>query len=414
MILNSFELQLTEGKINKLEAAIQELQKETDQNSIFKKIELDSMNVFLEDLKNQYTEYLEIAQKYKDKTISDEVALKEPQKLVYIRIANNITQEEIANLLSWEIEEVKRQEDSLYKNLNNNTLLKINKFLVEKIDSQLLNSEFEINWNLFPIKEMIKRKWLNDLQNPIEEFKNKFTQIFQSNNFEPALHRKFQFNGKSANEYSLLAWQITVLTKAKELVCEHSIPSFTPDTSWLKDLIQLSVHDDGPLQAQEFLKTKGILLIIEPHFTSTYLDGAAMLLPESNIPVIGMTLRKNRIDNFWFVLFHELGHIFLHLNKDLTAIIDEEVDKPHTAILEHEADIFALNHQIHPAEWDLCASRFYMEPNHLIEDAQRLKVHPGILAGRIRNDTGNYHIFSEFVGHNSVKKLFMEDTDDNS
>jgi len=33
-------------------------------------------------------------------------------------------------------------------------------------------------------------------------------------------------------------------------------------------------------------------------------------------PVIGLTLRYDRIDNFWFCLLHELAHVGLHLDHN--------------------------------------------------------------------------------------------------
>ena len=36
-----------------------------------------------------------------------------------------------------------------------------------------------------------------------------------------------------------------------------------------------------------------------------------------------MSLRLDRIDNFWFVLFHEIAHILLHLSDALTVIFDD-------------------------------------------------------------------------------------------
>ena len=71
----------------------------------------------------------------------------------------------------------------------------------------------------------------------------------------------------------------------------------------------------------EYLAHSGIPLVVEPHLPQTYLDGAAFLLPAGR-PVIGLTLRYDRLDNFWFVLFHELAHVVKHLRKDrLEAIV---------------------------------------------------------------------------------------------
>ncbi len=84
------------------------------------------------------------------------------------------------------------------------------------------------------------------------------------------------------------------------------------DDRWVENLAALTRRADGPSQAAGLLATHGIVLLTEGHLPGTYLDGAAML-DETGHPIIGLTLRLDRLDNFWFVLFHELGHIFLRL-----------------------------------------------------------------------------------------------------
>ncbi|EQD31149.1 hypothetical protein B2A_13815, partial [mine drainage metagenome] len=61
-----------------------------------------------------------------------------------------------------------------------------------------------------------------------------------------------------------------------------------------KKLLKLSVKDNGPLLAKESLRKCGITLIIEPHFSKTYLDGATILTNKDN-PIIGLTLRHDRL-----------------------------------------------------------------------------------------------------------------------
>ena len=40
--------------------------------------------------------------------------------------------------------------------------------------------------------------------------------------------------------------------------------------------------------------------------------------------MIGLTLRYDRIDNFWFTLLHELAHVGLHLGEgDRDAFVDD-------------------------------------------------------------------------------------------
>ena len=42
-------------------------------------------------------------------------------------------------------------------------------------------------------------------------------------------------------------------------------------------------------------------MIVEPPLPKTRLDGAAML-NDGETPIIGPTLRMDRLDNFWFTL----------------------------------------------------------------------------------------------------------------
>ena len=412
MILNSFELNLTEQKIKKIQATIAEVDNDTSVAPFLLKLELDSLSVFLNELVEERDEFLEISQKFKHKIPVKKEVLKHPENLVYIRIANDISQEDVAALLNVSTEEVKRQEEYLYRNLDSISLLKINDFLEEKISESLTVNTSPIYWDKFPIKEMLKRKWLlSGNIDPISAIKAWFTDLFGNEQYELALHRKFSFNGNFPSEYSLFAWQIQVLKRAKEITKQSEVPQFSKDSSWVNQLVRISTDPKGPLKAQEFLLSKGIILIVEPHLPSTYLDGAAMLLPNTFTPVIALTLRHDRLDNFWFVLLHELGHVFLHLNDERIAIFDEDVGMT-TDQIEIEADKFALNNLIPAEQWDICMCRFYLNEATLKEDAENFNIHPSIIAGRIRKENNNYQIFNEQVGLKQVRKLFWDNNYD--
>lgn len=415
MILNSFEFDLTEQKIEKIRATVSEVEKkksDTSVSPILLKIELNSLTALLNNLVEERDYYLEIIQSFKNKVPIKEDIQEFPEQLVYMRIANNISQEEIATILGTDIEEVKRQEAYLNKNLDTISLFKINDYLKEKISNNLDNSISQFSWDKFPVKEMSRRGWLpSGNSDPINYIKELVIDIFGNGRYELALHRKFSFNGNFPSEYSLFAWQIQVLKKAKEITKQSEVPQFSKDSSWINQLVRISTDPKGPLKAQEFLLSKGIILIVEPHLPSTYLDGAAMLLPNTSTPVIALTLRHDRLDNFWFVLLHELGHIFLHLNDERIAIFDEDVGMT-TDQIEIEADKFALNNLIPAEQWDICMCRFYLNEATLKEDAENFNIHPSIIAGRIRKENNDYQIFNEQVGLKQVRKLFWDNNYD--
>ena len=83
----------------------------------------------------------------------------------------------------------------------------------------------------------------------------------------------------------------------------------------MRYIVRLSTQDKGPLLARDYLKRHGIKLIIEPHLPKTHLDGATLLADKNN-PVVGLSIRHNRPDNFWFTLMHELAHIALHYDNN--------------------------------------------------------------------------------------------------
>jgi HTH-type transcriptional regulator / antitoxin HigA len=164
----------------------------------------------------------------------------------------------------------------------------------------------------------------------------------------------------------------------------------------------LTQFDDGSEKARKLLNAHGITLIIERHLSGTYLDGAAMISPTGH-PVVALTLRHDRLDNFWFVLFHEIGHVFLHLYASLRLDFFDEEDGVDGDGLEKEADQFALTNLIPDQLWKQCLSRFVLSEEAVLIDAEKLGIHPSIIAGRIRKERSNYHILSNLVGNGVVR-----------
>ena len=132
------------------------------------------------------------------------------------------------------------------------------------------------------------------------------------------------------------------------------------------------------------------------------------MLSENGTPVIGLTLRFDRSDNFWFTLFHELGHVFLHLGTGRYYDFFDEDGTAATDRIELEADEFALNSLVPPEAWDSCLSRFDMSEEAVRIDAEKLRIDASIIAGRIRRERGDYTVFNNLVGQGHVRSQFAE------
>ncbi|MFZ5368993.1 MAG: ImmA/IrrE family metallo-endopeptidase [Spirochaetota bacterium] len=119
-----------------------------------------------------------------------------------------------------------------------------------------------------------------------------------------------------------------------------------------------------------------------------------------------MTLRYDRIDNFWFVLLHELGHLTLgHLSGERSWIADDLDLANSDFIQEQEADGFA-SAALFPTDFDLDAT-LHLTSRDVISYARAHGVHPAIVAGRIQYKRNNFRIFANLVGRGEVRKQFI-------
>lgn len=274
----------------------------------------------------------------------------------------------------------------------------------------------------YPLKQMQERGYftvsnysLPKLKEYAEDLVSKFFQRVD----EPALATRFrhannqshahQRSKRDLDELALKAWCGRVMERAKQ---ETGIGEYRPgivdvEGVFLRKLIKFSSFDDGPLLAKEYLNRNGIHLIIEPHLPKTYLDGAALLLGDDR-PVVGMTLRYDRIDNFWFVLMHELAHIALHLHGDQDIYMDD-LDNESDLEEEREADRLAQEALLPQSVLEASAAWQQSTAKAVLELARELEIHPAIIVGRIQRDKNNYRLFNRSLGRGQgeVTRLFQ-------
>lgn len=377
----------------------------------------DALKSQIGDLEAQLSEYSLIKEgKIRYSESADLSSL--PKVLIQARIGRGLSQKDLADILKMPAQQIQRYEASGYMGASLARLIEIASVLEVSVQESwegkntvdgnsifIWEDESNIRWNEFPIKEMVKRGWLSFKHklSPAEAVKEYFN-IAAGPQYVTALHRKKFHGGNKPNEYALLAWQARVLEKARKIVVSHDIANFEYNDSWIKDLVSLSVREGAPVEVIKLLASKGIVVVVEEHLPGTYLDGAAMML-ETGHPVIALTLRHDRLDNFWFVLMHELGHVFLHLFDSLNMDFFDEEDNAEADDLEKEADQFALDSLISPEMWNLCLSRFSMTRQTVSMDAANLGIHPSIIAGRIRRERNNYTILADLVGQGTVRLL---------
>ncbi len=418
MIQNERQYKITSKQVGSLISSLDTMVVNTNEPEWLIKAQSDALNSQIDDLKSELVEYDLLKNgKIRYSEHSDLSSL--PLVLIQSRIAKGLSQKDLGDILKMTQQQIQRYEATNYMGASLSRLIEIADVLevsVQEIwgesEPKNGNSIFSwnnpdsVDWNKFPIKEMISRDWLdlNQHKSPTMAVQDFFINS-AGPQYISALHRK-KFHGENTpNEYALLAWQARVLDKAREEVESGNIAEFDHSDTWVTDIVKLSAESNAPIKVKEYLASKGIALIIEKHLKGTYLDGAAMLL-ETGTPVVALTLRYDRLDNFWFVLFHELGHVFLHLFDSLRMDFFDEENVTENDEIEREADQFALDKLISSKSWESCLSRFSMTKESVETDAKNLGIHPSIIAGRIRKERKKYTVLQDLVGQGTVRSLF--------
>jgi len=271
------------------------------------------------------------------------------------------------------------------------------------------------DWKQFPLKEMERRGWLTSLKTKanasIEEIVQAFLSQIASGARRAVMYRR-NFRGEKVDQkayYSTLAWTARVLIRVKESAISQRVkydPSkITPEL--LRDLARLSWLSEGPRLAVEFLAKYGIVVIVEPRLPNTLLDGAAMLT-ESGVPVVGLTLRYDRVDYFWFTLLHEVAHIWRHLNSPDDIFIDRIENMDSKVISEKEANRIARDSFIPRGLWKRSPAFLAPTKENIQQLADELHIHPAIVVGRLQYETDSFERFREFLGQGTVRQCFSD------
>jgi HTH-type transcriptional regulator/antitoxin HigA len=198
---------------------------------------------------------------------------------------------------------------------------------------------------------------------------------------------------------ALEAWCAAALVRAEKVNIKKT--KIGDPKKAARRLAQLSVLPDWQDQIVTALHGMGIILVILEHLPGTFLDGAAMCRGDG-IPVIALTLRHDRLDNFWFTLLHEFAHVVCHLSPDRQLILDD-LDVSSSEIIEAEADSFARNALIPPTIWKQIVEGSSTE--EVMDVAEKAGVHPAIAAGRWRFEHSDYRRFSKLIGRGEVKSV---------
>lgn len=251
----------------------------------------------------------------------------------------------------------------------------------------------------YPVREMIKRGWL-DQGAPIEPQMARFFDVTTADEI-PHLPHAAKKSSYDEVPPAQLAW----LFRARQIAREMVVVQYSEKAlrSALARLHNLMIEPEEARHVPRVLADCGVRFVLVECLPGAKIDGACFWLNGSD-PVVGMSMRFDRIDNFWFVLRHELEHV-LNMDGKSTPMIDAELegDRAGTSTSlppeERQANLAASDFCVPTAQLESFVARkhpFYLERD-FIGFSKRLGIHPGVAAGQLRNRTQNWKLFPKFL-----------------
>lgn len=274
-----------------------------------------------------------------------------------------------------------------------------------------------LEWERFPLAEMARRGWIERLT-PYKDYAEELVRGLMARSggqhatIQP-LYRRNTHRWINANTdwYALRAWCWQVFALANENPPSSSYQTGAVNLEFMTEVARQSPKRNGPRLARELLSENGISLVTVKHLSKTYLDGATLRFDDGR-PVVGMTLRYDRLDNFWYTLMHELAHVGRHESAEDNEFFDDvslrKRDSASEDALEAEADRWAREALIPEEEWRASNIRNRPRPFNVIALANEFGIHPSVVAGRVRFERNDYRLLSQFVGSGEVRRQFPD------
>jgi HTH-type transcriptional regulator/antitoxin HigA len=250
----------------------------------------------------------------------------------------------------------------------------------------------------YPIREMIKRDWIND-PGKGSGAHGELCRFFGVNSLDDVT--RISFAARKTDTAETTGSQLAWLYRVRAIAREMPTPPYSKERLE-KAIAQMSLFKTEPEEARHVarcLNDAGVRFVVVEGLPGGRIDGVCTWLDDQS-PVIGMSLRFDRIDNFWFVLRHECAHVF-HKHGGGKSIIDADLSPLEKNIDDEEtiADTEAA---------DFCVATdkmrsFFLRKDPLFSDldvrafAQINNTHPGLVVGQLQHMAKRFNLLREHL-----------------
>jgi HTH-type transcriptional regulator / antitoxin HigA len=245
----------------------------------------------------------------------------------------------------------------------------------------------------FPIRAMVKRGWI-EKTNDLNKLEAQVVSFFGARSLEEVVEFRHAARRSTGDEVSDL--QLAWLYRVRQVALSMHVPAYSPKglekaierLSSLRSAIREIRH------APRILQDAGIRFVVVEAPEGSKIDGVCFWLTPK-MPVVALSLRFDRVDNFWFVLRHELEHVRCGHAKGGKYIVDVDLDGDTNTVSDEER---AANE----AAAEFCVPQVriksfiarkqpYISERDVLAFAKICGVHPGLVVGQLHRHINNYY-----------------------
>jgi HTH-type transcriptional regulator / antitoxin HigA len=260
--------------------------------------------------------------------------------------------------------------------------------------------------NVFPVRDMIKRGWIEDTEPGLLDLQ--MMRFFGKNRIEDIPFvgdaKVVSYAAKKSDAYdATTAVQYVWLHRVMKIAETISAPLYSED-ALRKNLPKIKAHlldKDDLIHVPSLLRSAGVRFTLVEALPGSKIDGVCVWIDGQ--PAIGMTTRLDRLDNFSFVLRHEIEHVLRGDGRQETFTPVDEIgtdfDSTNGSDEETKANEAAAEFCIPRQQLNsfLLRKGQFISEQDVLAFAARMEVHPAIVIGQIQHKRQKYNWLRKYL-----------------
>ena len=262
---------------------------------------------------------------------------------------------------------------------------------------------------------MIRRGWLEDGELSLLELQ--VTRFFEAENLEEVLKTTFSAAAKKTRYEDDPPEQIAWLFRVRQIARLMEPPAYSSEKmkEALTELRALTINPEDVRRVPSILFDCGVRFVVAealPSSKRNKIDGVCTWLDDEK-PVIGISTFHDRMDNFWFVLRHEIEHVLQGHGKKrsiLDNLVPEAmVDDGSVGKEERIANAAALSFCIprHKIKSFYDRKSSFVSERDVIGFSALMETHPAIVVGQIQHMKNDYRWLRKYLV--KIRKFLLDE-----